>query len=425
MSRLGATALLRHGLFGLPLAMAALPIYMYVPQFYAAQGVLSLAQVGLVLLVARVAAAFLDPLLGYWIERGRRPYASYIVMALPLLLLGFGMLFHPPRGAQLGWVLAALLLVYAGFGLASIAYQSWGAALAYLPGERARLTGVREGCALAGVMLAAGLASAVGLDGLVAVFAITLLAAAAALLGSAHAAPAKRPVNPGALLASAPGAASLRHKGPDFMLALAAPFTEPRFRTLFKVMLASGLANAIPATLFLFFVADCLALPALSGLFLMAYFGAAVVSIPCWVWLADRLGEARAWCTSMLLAALVLGCAYAVAPGAVAPFAAICVLSGLALGADLALPPALLAGVIARAGHGGRQRAAYFGLWNWGLQMTLALAAGIALPLLQWTGYVPGAAGGGATLAMAYALLPCALKIVACAMLWRAPLHDC
>src|SRR3954471_23016963 len=102
MTRLGAKALLRHGLFGLPLAMAALPIYMYVPQFYAAQGTLSLALVGLALLVARVAAAFLDPLLGYWIERGRRSYASYIVMALPLLLLGFGLLFRPPPGAQLG-----------------------------------------------------------------------------------------------------------------------------------------------------------------------------------------------------------------------------------------------------------------------------------------------------------------------------------
>ena len=35
----------------------------------------------------------------------------------------------------------------------------------------------------------------------------------------------------------------------------------------------------------------------------------------------------------------------------------------------------------------------YFGWWNWGVQMSLALAAGIALPLLAWLGYVPGQGG--------------------------------
>ena len=93
--------------------------------------------------------------------------------------------------------------------------------------------------------------------------------------------------------------------------------------------------------------------------------------------------------------------------------------------ADLALPPALLAGVIAGAGHAGGREAAYFGVWNWGVQMTLALAAGIALPLLAWLGYVPGAGGGTTALAAAYALLPCALKLLAAAMLWRAPLRHC
>ena len=90
-------------------------------------------------------------------------------------------------------------------------------------------------------------------------------------------------------------------------------------------------------------------------------------------------------------------------------------------------------GVIARSGQGSGQRsgqtrgreAAYFGVWNWGVQMTLALAAGIALPLLGWFGYVPGQQAGTGALAGAYALLPCAMKLVAAAMLWRAPLRDC
>ena len=59
------------------------------------------------------------------------------------------------------------------------------------------------------------------------------------------------------------------------------------------------------------------------------------------------------------------------------------------------------------------------------MQINLALAAGIALPLLAWFGYMPGRDGGGAALAGAYALLPCGLKLLAAALLWRAPLRDC
>ena len=43
MPRLTATALLAYGGFGLPLAMLALPVYVYLPQLYAERFGLSLA----------------------------------------------------------------------------------------------------------------------------------------------------------------------------------------------------------------------------------------------------------------------------------------------------------------------------------------------------------------------------------------------
>ena len=62
----------------------------------------------------------------------------------------------------------------------------------------------------------------------------------------------------------------------------------------------------------------------------------------------------------------------------------------MALGADLSLPGALLAGVIQREGHSGQLEGGYFGWWNFATKLNLALAAGIALPLLQVFGYTPG-----------------------------------
>ena len=407
-SALTLPALFRYGLFGLPLAMLALPIYIYVAPFYAQRSSLDLAQIGAVLLAARIAAAFIDPALGAWMARGKRSYAACIGASLPLLLIGFGALFHPPalpEAATLAWFLAALLLVYAAFGLASIAHQSWGAALTQAPSQRTRVTAVREACGLSGVILAAGLTSVFGYEGLSLAFAICLLATGTLLLARAP-----RPATPGVVPRPTAGAWRL-------------PLRQRAFRWLFAVLLINGVAAAIPATLFLFFASDYLRLGHYAGAFLIVYFCAAAISMPAWVALARRFGEARAWRGAMLLAACVFVWAYGLDAGAAWGFAAICLLSGLALGADLALPSALLAGLIGAAGHAGRHEAAYFGWWNWGVQMSLALAAGIALPSLAWLGYVPGSSGALPALSIAYALLPCGLKLLAALLLWRAPLQ--
>lgn len=413
-----ARSLLLYGAFGLPLAMVALPIYVYLPQFYAERAGLSLGLIGALLLAARIAAAFIDPLLGGWIAgagagaRAGERYPRFVWLSLPVLLAGFIALFHPPAlgaAATLAWFGATLMLVYLGFSLATIAHQSWGAALTQAPAERARVTGVREACGLFGVVLAAAVTGAAGYTALSIAFTVALL------LGAMLLARARRPQAAAATAAPLAGG----------LAAMLAPFRQARFRALFAVLLVNGVASSIPATLFLFFATDRLGLGRLAGLFLIVYFCAAALSMPLWVALARRFGEARAWAGAMLASCLVFVWAYLLGQGAAVGFGAICALSGLALGADLALPPALLAGVIRQAGQSGRGEAAYFGVWNWGVQMTLALAAGIALPLLGWWGYVPGQQAGTAALAGAYALLPCLLKCVAAWMLWRAPLRDC
>jgi Na+/melibiose symporter-like transporter len=122
---------------------------------------------------------------------------------------------------------------------------------------------------------------------------------------------------------------------------------------------------------------------------------------------------------AMAIAAFVW--AAALNTGELLGYLAVCIASGTALGADLALPSALLAGVIQRAGHGGRAEGAYFGWWNFAIKLNLALAAGLSLPLLAALGYTPGVRDGDAlaSLTLAYCLVPCALKLAAAILLWR------
>ncbi len=410
MSRLSRGALLAYGLFGLPLAMLALPVYVLVPQLYANRFGLSLSVIGSMLLVARVLDACIDPALGLWIDRAKsaRGYAGFVLLSLPLLIAGYLALFHPPPMAAallLWWFGGSLMLVYGGFSLATIAHNSWGASLTQERGERARLTAMREGWALVGVILAAAVPFVAGLDALSVLFVCAVTLAAWVLLRMA---PRPEPV-------------PVVHL--DWR-ALLVPFRNRAFRWLLAVFAANGIAAAIPATLFLFFATDRLQLGQFSGLFLVLYFVAAACALPLWVALAARIGEASAWRASMLLAVAAFVWVVQLDAGAMAAFAAICIISGAALGADLALPPALLAGVIGAAGHSGQREGAYFGAWSWMTKMNLALAAGIALPLLELLGYTPGSTNttGTQALGIAYAWVPCGLKCLAALLLWRAPL---
>ena len=141
--------------------------------------------------------------------------------------------------------------------------------------------------------------------------------------------------------------------------------------------------------------------------------------MPLWVRLVPRLGLARTWLAGMGLSVAVFIWAATLGTGDVWPFLVVCALSGIALGTDLSLPGAMLAGLVGQLGARGQREGAYFGWWNFATKLNLALAAGLALPLLALFGYVPGARDPAAlqTLTIAYCLLPCVLKLLAAAAL--------
>jgi Na+/melibiose symporter-like transporter len=397
---------LSYGALGLPLAFVALPLYVILPAHYAANFGMPLAWLGALLLVARLLDAFVDPWIGrrcdHWFARSTHAVLLIAVLAALVLAVSFVALFFPPMrdlGGLLWWCGAALALSYLSYSVLSIVHQAWGARLGGNAGQRARIVSWREGLSLVGVLLASVLSSTLGLGVTSTVLAASL---AVALVALWHAPRAPTGVRPAA-------ASGTR-------LALA----NPAFRRLLSVYLVNGIASAIPATLVLFFIRDRLQAPAYEALFLGSYFLAAALSMPLWMRAVARFGLARSWLGGMLLAIAAFVWAAFLGAGDVAAFAAVCVASGIALGADLSLPGALLAGVIRRAGHGGQAEGRYFGWWNFATKLNLALAAGISLPLLGLFGYAPGSQDAAAlnALTLAYCALPCLLKLIAAALLY-------
>jgi Na+/melibiose symporter-like transporter len=391
VSPVARPALLAYGGLGLPLAFAALPLYVHLAPFYSAQ--VGLAVLGVVLLALRFFDAAVDPLLGALFDRFPRPRAL-ILVALPLLALGWVGLFNPPAEHVLPWLVATLALTTVGYSLASVVHNTWGARIHPEPHQRTRLFATREGFGLAGVLLAAALPLLLAPDpasGLAAMAPIFLALLAVFAAWTLLAAPPMQEARQGVALR-------------NFLR----PFANPQFARFVPGFVLNGVAAALPATLVLFFIDDVLKLQAWGGLFLALYFVSGALGLPGWVALAKGIGKLEAWLASMLLAVVTFAGAFWLGSGDLVGFALVCVASGLALGADLALPPALVADWVDADDR--PLPGAYYGLLGFFAKFTLALAAGVALPLLAFLGYRPG---GEETLALSatYALLPCLLKL--------------
>jgi len=408
-----AAALGAYSLLALPLMMTALPLAILLPDFYAAQTALSLQAIGLVLLATRLVDAVADPLLGSWVDaqKARGAYLRPILLAAPVLAVAFHFVFRPPAsldaGGQAAWLFFTLAAAYLGYSLATVAYQAWGAELAHDDAGRARLTGAREGAGLLGVLIGGSLPQVAGYGVAAATLVGLLVVGLAALAWRAPRPPLAKALPPG-----------------NPYLSFVVPLAARNTRWLLGVFALNALAPSITATVFVFFVADRLGLAAQAPTFLAVYFLAGAAGMPLWTRLARRFSLHALWLAGMLAAVTAFVWAWWLPAGAAAGFAAICALSGLAFGADLALPPALLARVIDANGHGGQREGAYFGLWNFVNKLVLAVAGALALAILDALGYARGAQDAAAldALAFTYAVVPCLLKLAAAAWLlaaWR------
>ena len=99
----------------------------------------------------------------------------------------------------------------------------------------------------------------------------------------------------------------------------------------------------------------------------------------------------------------------------------VCIASGIALGADLALPPAIIAGRI-QTNNDQSRATQYYAILAFLPKLALALAAGLAFLALQQAGFQANHSNYDQALIMLliiYAIIPCLIKLVAVALLWH------
>lgn len=405
-----ASAVLRQALiYGLPagpLAMLGIPLYIYLPTYYYQLG-LELGVVGAMLLLARITDVFSDPLIG-WLRDYSSSKGRYglILVGWFLLLIGLWRLLLP-TGAVSAWYLVFWAMwVYLAWTLIMIPYQALSAEVSQQQHTKTYYTAMREAFSMVGVVVVLVLpfllpnpqdyrALFALLYPLLAVFlsvSLLLMVLRLDLLKSQSAVVVTKP--------------KLTFKVFQVI------WRDSASRRLLPAYFLNSLANALPATLFLLFVSEYLQRSAATGLLLLIFFFAGVCALPFWVLLSKKIGKYSAWRLSILTACLSFFWVFFLESGQAELFAVISFFSGLSVGADVALPSSIQADIAQdlSAKHG-PMSGLLFGLWGMLTKLALALAVGLAFPLLDWAGLEQGTPASLQTMLWLYAGVPIIIKL--------------
>lgn len=373
-----------YGSLAFPLAAAFIALQVIVPTFYAESTSLSLTAIGGLLLVARLCDTVTDPVVGYWSDHSKNTLGRrkiFVLVAAPLIGLSVWYLFNPPEDVGGVYLLLWTIAIYIAGTMSIVPASAWAAELSSDYNKRSLITGVRVGFGLAGT-LAALLIPALFSDGesqnlSATLYTITILVLVTLVVSTAWA------------MLAVPDTARTALPQNSIQAAWVMMKSHNPFRQLLISFLLNAVGNAIPATLFLLFVTHVLKVPAQAGVFLFLYFVCAAVAVPFWVAISRRFGKHQTWSFAMIMACLFFIWTPFLSAESVLWFYLIVAATGIATGADLALPSSINADVIEwddlKSGY--RRPGLFFALWGTASKLSYALAIGIAFPLLEFAGF--------------------------------------
>ena len=425
--RLDGGRLLAFSTIALPVYAAQMPLGVYLPAIYAQHYGVPLALLGTIFLIERLWGTLADPIIGALSDRTRSRFgrrrtwiaAGGLVFGLSGLLLFFPLAKVTPL--YLGLVLFAF---YLGWSMIQIPYLAWSGEISGGYHERTRVVTYQTVVGSASLLIVLVLPTIVD------------------------------QLRPGdaALKLGAMGGMILLTLLPGLVLTLRA-FPEPPLpalpsrrlsivattrlvlgnRLLLRVLasdFAVTLGQSIRGALFVFFVSLYMGLPQwASGLFLLQFvFG--IAAGPIWMRIARRFGKHRtAVAGELVQVAINLGLLLVV-PGELPLLLALTIVQGLAQGSGNLMLRAMVADVADRHRlDTGEDRAAlFFSVFSISIKAAMAVAIGVALPLVAWAGFDPAAAHNSPralhALLLVFALGPALSHLVSAALIHGFPLDE-
>lgn len=395
-----------YSLIAMPLAIIGLPLYIYLPTFYATQ--IDIATVGLILFIARITDVFTDPYIGYISDKCLNRFNSrkpIMFIGFFLLIISFYALINPSTYNTTIWLLLFSVFIYLGWSLVTIPYLTWSSEITTDYYAKTKLNTFREFATILGLVLALVLPVFISdniikdkLDSLFIIF-LTLFIP---------------------LFFITIFTLKIKNKQTQEIYSLK-DIKEiykkiPQLKNLHIGYFFNNLANAIPATLFLLFIELVIQQKNSSDLVLILYFISGIIALPIWTLISKRIGKKRVWIYSIVLSCSAFFFVLFLGKDDLILFGIISFITGLCLGSDIAFPTSIQADIIQKEKDSKKDYSGLlFGIWTMLTKLALATSVGIAFGILGLVGFDKENLNTQAliTLSLLYGLVPILLKFIA------------
>ena len=421
--------ILAYGLPALPLASLYFSIYVLIGEFYFKNYGLALSIIGSIFIIIRLFDAFTDPIMGYISDNfplrfGKRK--PWVLIGGILFIFSTWMLFVPIyKSVDVEYFFFWLFISAIGWTIAYAPYYAMGAELSMDYLERSKVTFCRELFTILGIIFASLLYSLSfdfdnkifksGIGSNIGLFQICIFSSIFFVLSMFL------------FLISKSNSKEVSYDKNN-ILNIFEIFISLKKQKLMRKLLFShfinGLANGIPPALFVFYVNSVLKSPEFTGILLFLYFLGALVGVPLWIFISNKLDKHRVWCYAMIYSCFIFIFVLFLEEYDLIFFAIICILSGLALSADLAIPSSIQADIIdlEYLKTGKRLTGQFFAFWGLVSKAAIAISTGMALILLDIIGFKSDENNGKNILfavSFIYAGLPIILKMFSIYLMWN------
>lgn len=413
--------------FGLPdyaVYLAAVPMSLYLPFVYSRDLGLSLTDIGLILMLARITDVITDPLIGYLSDRTETRFGKrkpWLAAGALVMMFSAWQLFAPSGEVSNWHLLIWSMLLWLGWTMINIPYFAWGAELSDDYDERTRITGWRQAFgylgnvsvllipALSGQLFGYGSLPREGLT-IVGFMALVLLPALVFLA-----------------LWKVPEAAITRKASTNLLASSRQMFSNGSFMILFTGFLMLSMGTTWASSLFMMFAAFVVNVETSTQQLLLGFYLTQLASLPVWVAISYRIGKKETWVMGAVIYVLATPGYMMLGPGDMLGFIAVLGMYGIASGNFVAISLSMKADLIEIAGYrtGEHVAGSYMAVWSLGQKFFQALAVGMALPIVSFFGFDPQGSNGPdelLALTLTLTLPPMLLYAGSVFVIWRFPL---
>ena len=388
-----------YSLPSIPLAAAQIAVYIAVPAIYSKIAAVGIGITGLVIMISRVIDMITDPILGTYLDRmvEKIGWKFWLLIGFPLISIGIFILFNPLDGLEIISLLLGIIFVTLGWTFFSIPWWGIGIAISNSnSNDRFKVVSFRELLTIPGVILGLFLIHFSNISG--EIFLIISILFLSPLFIK------KIPI---------PNISNV--KGTSYFLNIKNLFkNNSNFKYLCLSYFFIGLSNGVTSILFILFVEFIIGGSPQN--FLSIYFISAFIGLPFVYMLASKYNKKRIWTSFIILACICFLPVVFLSNNSTTLFMVICIISGFCLSADLIIPSSIQADIIYKEQQQNKNVLVgkIYSVWSFIQKLSLALSAGVCLPLLGYFGFNPSEVNTQLLpLSFAYGIIPIILRIPA------------